>query len=232
MYNKKHLYGAVSLHPSRKYDQSFYWRILPWNQFSCAAAACVHACAWCVCVVCVCVCPCVRMVCVWSRERFCGVSVAGRCGGFGSFLRVSLLASAGQAGAAVAALEDLQTLSSFPPVTRAHLPLVSTGLQIRDQKCRAQQSPSTQSEPETRLALATWQIIHHISVHLCEIKHVWSTGSFEFRRVNLRRDETTARWKKCGKAGWGFYFGEKRLERDQNKMDERRKQDTEERWDM
>lgn len=39
-----------------------------------------------------CMCVCMRAcgVCVWSGEQFCGVSVAGRCGGFGFLLRASL----------------------------------------------------------------------------------------------------------------------------------------------
>lgn len=57
----------------------------------------------------------------WSA-RLAGVEVSAFSSGFLS------LASAGQAGAAVAALEDLQTVSSFPPVARAHLPLRQHGL--------------------------------------------------------------------------------------------------------
>lgn len=119
VYNKKHPYGAVSLHPSRKYDQSFYWRILPWNQFSFAAAACVSACVH---MVCVC-------VCVWSRERFCGVSAAGRCGGFGFLLRVSLsgLGSSGRSRSRSAGRSpDCELLSAgdvctpAPPSARAY----------------------------------------------------------------------------------------------------------------
>ncbi len=159
MYNKKHPYGAVSLHPSRKYDQSFYWRILPWNQFSFAAAACVSAC--------------VHMVCVCGAEsgsagsaRLAGVEVSAFCSGFLS------LASAGQAGAAVAALEDLQTVSSFPPVTCAHLPLRQHGLTDPWPEVSGAAEPfHTVQRPETRLALATWQIINHISVH--SSRFVW-----------------------------------------------------------
>lgn len=199
MYNKKHLYGAVSLHPSRKYDQSFYWRILPWNQFSCTAAECVSAC--------------VRMVCVEQRAV-----LRGQRGwqvwrfrlfppGFSLWPRQVRPEPQSQRW-------KISRLWAPFRRWRVHTcPSVSTGLQIRDQKCRAQQSPSTQSEdlrhvspsPPDRLYITS----AFTSPDLCEIKHVWSTGSFEFRHVNLRRDETTARWKMCNKAGWAFYLEKK-----------------------
>ncbi len=160
---------------------------------------CVHVCAWCVCVCAWCVCG--AQSGSAGSAWLAGVEVSALSSGFLS------LASAGQAGAAVAALEDLQTLSSFPPVTRAHLPLRQHGLTDPWPEVSGTAEPfHTVRRPETRLALATWQIIHHISVHLCEIKHVWSTGSFEFSRVNLRRDETTARWKKVWQSRLGILF--------------------------
>lgn len=120
---------------------------------------CLHACTW----------------CVWSKERFCGISEVGRCGGLGFLLQVSLsgLGRSGRSRSRSAGRSpDCELLSAgdaytpAPPSARAYRFVTRSVGRSR----ALPNSPKTWDTSRPRHLTETRQIINQISIlQICAI---------------------------------------------------------------